>query len=108
MKEGITMYNKSNANVISAISYLTWVGFIVALIMRDKTDSFTTFHLNQALVLNILSIVGGAVAIIPLVGGIASTIVSAAVFVLWCIGIYRAFVWSTEPLPVIGDIHLIG
>ena len=74
----------------------------------DKGDDFTTFHINQAQVLNILGIVAGALTIFPLIGGIASTIVSAAVFVLWCIGIYRAITWSTEPLPLIGEIHLIG
>ena len=100
------MNNKSNSAAVA--SYLTWIGFIIALLIRDKGDDFTTFHINQALVLNILGIVAGALTIFPLIGGIASTIVSAAVFVLWCIGIYRAITWSTEPLPLIGEIHLIG
>ena len=100
------MNNRSN--VIAAVSYITWIGFVAALVMRDSNDNYVTFHMNQALVLNILEMIGGVLAVFPLIGGIASTIVSAAVFVLWCIGIYRAFVWSTEPLPVIGDIHLIG
>lgn len=100
------MNNRSN--VIAAVSYITWIGFIVALAVRDKGDEFTTFHINQALVLNVLGIVAGALTIFPLIGGIASTIVSGVVFVLWCIGIYRAIIWSTEPLPLIGEIHLIG
>ena len=97
---------KENANIISAVSYLTWVGFIVALIIRDKNDEFTAFHINQAFMINILSIIGGALTVIPLLGEIASMIVSFVVLVLWCLGIYRAIVWSTEPLPLIGNIRI--
>lgn len=100
------MNNKSNAAAV--ISYLTWIGFIVALVIRDKTDSFTSHHLNQALVINVLGIVGGALNVIPMIGSVASGIVSLAVLVLWCMGVYRAVTWSMDPLPIIGDIHLIG
>ena len=100
------MNNRSN--VIAAVSYITWIGFVAALVMRDSNDNYVTFHMNQALVLNILEMIGGVLAIFPLIGGIASGIVSLAVFVLWIVGVYRAATWSTEPLPFVGDIHIIG
>lgn len=100
------MNRKSNAAAI--ISYITWVGFIVALVIGDRTDRFTSHHLNQALVINVLEMIGGFLAIFPLIGGLVSRLISIAVFVFWCMGIYRAATWSTEPLPFIGDIHLIG
>ncbi len=100
------MNNRSN--VIAAVSYITWIGFVAALVMRDSNDNYVTFHMNQALVLNILEMIGGVLAVFPLIGGIASGIISFAVFVLWIVGVYRAATWSTEPLPFVGDIHIIG
>ena len=51
---------------------------------------------------------GGVLEVIPVIGSIAAGIVSLGVLVFWVMGIYRAATGSTEPLPLIGDIHLIG
>ena len=98
----------NNRNVIALISYITWIGFFIALVMGDRSDRFIAHHLNQALVLNIASIVGGVLTVIPILGGMASGIVSMAVFVLDIMGIMRAYGGTTDPLPIVGDIHLIG
>ena len=90
------------------ISYITWIGFIIAFCIADRSDRFTAHHLNQALVLNILSVVGGVLRVIPLIGNMAAGLVELVVLVFWVIGIYRAATGSMQPLPFIGDIHLIG
>ncbi len=100
------MDNRSRGAAIAA--YITWIGFFVALIIRDRNDPFTAHHLNQALILNIASVIAGALEIIPIIGHIAGGILSLAVLAGWILGIYRAATWSTEPLPFIGDIHLMG
>ena len=100
------MYIKNN--YLAAASYVTWIGFLIAMIMGDRGDRLTVHHMNQALVLNLASIVGGVLRVIPLIGSMASNLVSLAVFVFCIMGIARALRGSTEPLPVIGDIHLIG
>ena len=100
------MYNRSN--IAAVISYITWIGFFAALVMGDKSDSFTMQHINQALVLNLLGLIGGVLAVIPLLGWIASGLISIAVLVLDWMGVYRAATWNSEPLPFIGEIHLIG
>lgn len=98
-----------NRNKTAAIAgYITWIGFIIAICIGDRSDRYVAHHLNQALVLNIASLVGGVLGVIPLIGNIASSLVSLVVLVFWIIGIYRAAIGSTEPLPFIGDIHLIG
>ena len=98
-----------NSNKIAAIAaYITWIGFLIAIMIADRRDSFVSHHLNQALVLNITSVLGGALAIVPILGSIAASLISFLVFVLWVVGIYRAATDSMKPLPIIGDIHLIG
>ncbi len=99
---------KSKRNLLAAASYITWIGFFVAFLMGDRTDPFHLHHMNQALVINVISIVGGVVAVIPILGAIATGIVEIGVFIFDIMGIYRAVIGSKEPLPLIGDFHLIG
>ena len=50
------MYN--NSRTVAVVSYITWIGWIIAFLIRDKTDRFAAHHLNQALVINLLKIAG--------------------------------------------------
>ena len=95
------------SNLAAVISYITWIGFFVALVIGDRNDDFTRTHLNQALVLNIAGILAGVIAVIPLVGTMAGGIIEIAVWVLDIMGIIRAATWRMDPLPIVGDIHLI-
>lgn len=100
--------DRRSLNIPALISYLSWPGWIIAVIIRDRTDPFAAHHLNQSLILNILSVIGGAAGILPLVGGLLSFVISLAVLILWIMGIVRAIMWDDRPLPLIGDIHLFG
>lgn len=96
------------SNIAAVIGYITWIGFFIAFVIGDRNNRFTAQHLNQALVLNIAEIIGGALAIIPVLGWMAAAVVSVACFALNIMGIYRAATWNDEPLPIVGDIHIIG
>ncbi|MBR4529743.1 MAG: hypothetical protein IKO80_05630 [Lachnospiraceae bacterium] len=96
-----------NSKLFAIISYITWIGFIVALVARDKNDSLVRRHLNNALILNIISTVAGLVGQIGGILSILGGIVGIACFVFMIIGIVRAAQASEEPLPVIGGIELI-
>lgn len=102
------MNSKKALNIPAIISYLSWIGWVIALIVRDPADRFAAHHLNQALILNIISILVGIITRVPLLGGIVSFVLSLAALVLWIMGIYRAIMWDDRPLPLIGDIHLMG
>lgn len=99
----------NNNNKTAAIaSYITWIGFLIAICIGDRSDRYVAHHMNQALVLNIASIVGGVLKVIPLIGNTAAELVGLVVLVFCVMGIYRAATGSMKPLPFIGDIHLIG
>lgn len=102
------MRNGRSLNIPAVVAYLSWIGWIIAIVMRDPTDPFAAHHMNQALVLNIVSLLAGALNILPIIGNLASMIISVAMLVLWVMGIYRAATWDDRPLPIIGDIHLMG
>jgi len=94
-------------NTIALISYITWIGFIIALVMGDRSDRFIAHHMNQALVINIAGILGGLLTVVPILGAMAAGIISMATFVFDIMGIVSAYRGSMEPLPLIGDIHIL-
>ncbi len=97
----------NNSKLCSVISYITWIGWIIALLIRDKEDALVRRHLNQALILNIISSVAG---IIGKGGGFLSLLtglVGLGCFILAIMGIVRAVNLSEEPLPLVGGIELI-
>ena len=97
----------NTSRLLAIVSYITWIGWFVAFFLHDRSDEYAVVHLNQSIVLNILEVIAGAVTILPLLGDQISNIVRLAVFVLWCMGIYRAATWRTDPLPIVGEINLV-
>ena len=96
--------NKSRLPAI--LAYITWIGWIIAFLIRDRKDGFTTLHLNQALVAAVLEIVGGILLPIPVLGiaGIV-LVIGGAILAIW--GLIRAVTGSDKPLPYIGGISVI-
>ena len=81
------------------VAYLTWIGFIVSIIIGAKDDEFAKHHQNQALILNIASLVG----FIPFIGWI----LGLPILILAIMGFISAINNEEKPLPVIGGIKLI-
>ena len=101
-----TEYEKKSRTV-AVVSYITWVGWIIAFFMRDRSDTFALHHLDQALVINLLKIAGGLCAALPGIGHSVSAVAGIAAFVFIVMGIYRAANYRTDPLPLIGELHLM-
>ena len=66
--------------VTGIIAYLTLIGWLIAYLAGDKEGA--KFHLNQALVLAICNIANIIVGMIPLIGGILSSIISIIILIL--------------------------
>ena len=98
----------NNRNLLAAISYITWIGFIAAFVMGDRSDRFMSHHLNQALVIDLAGVISGVLVVIPVLGAAVAGVVNMAVVVFDIMGAISAYRGSTESLPLIGDIHLIG
>ena len=97
-----------NKNIIAAVAYITWIGFLAAYMMGDKNDPFIRHHLNQALVIDLAGLIAGVFAVIPLIGALIAGVVNIAGFVLDLMGAVSAYQGSRASLPFIGDIHIIG
>lgn len=79
------------------VAYLTWIGFLVALLAGDKEGA--KFHLNQALVIMLFSLI----SVIPCVGWIWGIFM----VVCWFIGFIAAINEEEKEVPVIGGIKIL-
>ena len=87
------------------VSYLTWVGLIIAFVIGDREKS--KFHLNQSLVIWLAGTIIGFVAWIPFVGGLISAVGGLFVAVCWFIGVIGAIQGQEKPVPFLGQFQLI-
>ncbi|MCF7871478.1 hypothetical protein K9L97_00405 [Candidatus Woesearchaeota archaeon] len=87
---------KDDAKVIAIVSYITWIGWIVALILNlNKKTSLGSFHIRQSL---LLMIAGTVLTWIPIVGWILAVVV----FVFWIMGLISAIKGEKKEVPVLG------
>lgn len=87
--------------VTGIVAYLTWIGWVLALVLGDREGA--KFHLNQALVLNLAGLV------ISILSRFASILglVSLVVFVLWIMAFVGAIQGKEKAVPLLGGIVLL-
>lgn len=98
----------NHSKLYAVISYITWIGWLIAFIKHDKDDALVRRHLNQALVLNVIETVGGFISRLGGIFSLIGEIIDIACLVLFIMGIVRAAKLSAEPLPLIGEINWLG
>lgn len=81
----------------SIVGYLTWVGLIIALCAGDKEGA--KFHLNQALVIFLFSLL----SVIPCIGMIWGIFM----VVCWIMGLIAAINQEEKAVPLIGGIKIL-
>ena len=94
-----------DAKATGIISYLSIVGWIIAYMAGDKDGA--KFHMNQALVLNISSLV---LSILSRFGRPISYIVWIAeigLSILWIIGFISAIKQEEKKVPLLGEIQIL-
>lgn len=91
---------------LSIFCYFGVLLMILALIAKPDSK-FIKFHANQALVLQLLGIAAVIVAIIPVLGWIAS--LAASIFGVVCVvlGVINCCKGRAKELPLIGMISII-
>ena len=101
-----------NQKVTNIVAYLSPIGFILAFLVGDRVNS--RFHLNQALVICICSLLLGAAgkiaSYIPLLGwilGVIISLLSFVLFILWVIGFVSAISGTEKEIPLLGWIHIL-
>lgn len=81
----------------SWVAYLSWIGLLIAFCAGDKEGA--KFHLNQALVIFLFSLL----SCIPIIGWIWGIFM----VVCWFMGLIAAINQEEKRVPLIGNITLI-
>ena len=100
------MQGSMSAKTTGIVAYITWIGFIIALVLGDRKRAM--FHINQALVINLASIVVNFVSIIPFLGWLIAVVGSLFCVVCWCMGLYYACTGQEKEVPLLGQIKLLN
>jgi uncharacterized membrane protein len=93
MKGDVFMDTKTT----SIVAYITWIGLLVAFCAGDKEGA--KFHLNQALVIFLFSLL----AVIPCIGWIWGIFM----LVCWVMGLVAAINQEEKEVPLIGKIRIL-
>mgnify|MGYP000026080199 FL=1 len=86
-----------DAKTTGIVAYLTWIGFIIAICAGDKEGA--KFHLNQALVVLLFSLL----SVIPCIGWIWGIFM----LVCWIMGLIAAINEEEKEIPLLGKIKII-
>ncbi|HHU23261.1 MAG TPA: hypothetical protein GXZ52_07625 [Clostridiales bacterium] len=87
---------------------LCYFGILLLIPYLTRPNSqFVKYHSNQGLVLMLLAIACSVVAVIPILGWIASFVGGIFCFVCWVIGIINVVKGEMKPLPTIGKITIL-
>ena len=93
----------NEGKTIAIISYLTFIGTIIAFIMNsDKKNSFASFHIRQALGFVLLSLAISSLRFIG-IDGLVARALWIAFFILWVIGIFGALQGEEKKVPFLGE-----
>jgi len=95
---------------IAILSYLTLIGFIVAIIMHgSKKTRLGSYHLRQSLGIMLTAIAVMIVAvilmIIPILGWLMAMCLWLGLLVLWIMGLIAAVNGQEKPVPVVGPLY---
>ena len=98
MKDAVIKDGKT----LAIISYLTFIGLIIAIIMNlEKRNPFTLFHIRQMFGLMIMLIFSNLVE--QYVNSLLGTAFWIITFVCWLFALFYAIKEEYKPIPVLGE-----
>ena len=92
---------------LTILSYMFTILFFLTAV-KDKYSPFCKFHANQSflwlITCIVVNVISGIISRIPLIGGLASFVVSLATLLVTAMLAYGEYTGKAVKLPVIGDM----
>lgn len=88
------------------VSYITLIGWIIALVTNTDKDRLASFHIRQSLGIMLTAVVVQIVLmLIPFIGWILLPVAGILFLVMWIFGLISAVNGEEKPLPVVGPLY---
>ena len=98
----MTTQNIKEGKKLAIVSYLTFIGLIISIVMNlEKRNSFTFFHIRQMLGLIVMLLISNSVE--KYINSWVGTTLWAITLFCWIFGIAMAIKEETKPIPVVGE-----
>lgn len=89
--------------VRAIVSYITPIGWIVAVATNTPRDELASYHIRQALGIFLFAFVCSFSTIVPILGWIVAFFGYIISFVLWIMGLISALEGTMKPVPLLGE-----
>lgn len=108
------MSNDTDPKTIAVVSYITLIGWIVAIVLHSSSQiksPFAAYHLRQTLgiyITGIALVILSFISILPFIGwliGLVITLAQVGLFVLWILGLVSAANGEEKPVPILGEYY---
>ncbi|HWD92804.1 MAG TPA: DUF4870 domain-containing protein [Verrucomicrobiae bacterium] len=104
------MASATEDKTVAILSYLTLIGFIVAIVMHSsKKTQLGAFHLRQVLgiFLTALAVMvcEFVLLFIPILGWLCIFALWVSMFALWVMGLIAAVKGEMKPVPILGPMY---
>ncbi len=86
----------ADPKVIAIVSYITIIGWIVALVLNNPKSEFASFHIRQMLGIFLLGLILSFIPFVNIVGWIFT-------LVLWIMGFIGAVQGQMKTVPILGE-----
>lgn len=91
-----TTQTQTDPKVISIVSYLTIIGWIVSIVLNNPKDDLASFHIRQSLGIFLMGVVASIIPFLNLVLWIIP-------LVAWIIGFIGALQGEKKLVPYVGE-----
>jgi uncharacterized membrane protein len=92
-------------NIAGLLTYLFGAFSGIVFLVLEKKNSFVRFHAYQSTVTFLaIFVVNVVIGIIPLIGGLITSLIGLASVVLWVLLMIKAFQGERFKLPMVGDM----
>ena len=104
----VTSPTNDDDKTVAILSYVTIIGWIIALIMHgNKKSELGAYHIRQGLGIMILAVATIIIRIplffIPFLGWFLGTCLSIGLLILWILGLISAINGTQKPIPLLGE-----
>ena len=89
---------------LGIISYLTIVGWVIALFLNNPRTEYVSFHLRQSIGIILFGAATSALAVVPVLGWMVAMAGWGFTIYLWLIAFLGALQGEEKSVPFFGDI----